>query len=265
MIVSNASIAGTVVLACLRSAVSCGDADMGLAVSHRPGSSHRAPTGALRRFAGRRALYLVWLGAKMLVTALRQQECLANHQFCRYSPKPCDPIPHEYPDPSSIRPSPHFRRNAPAPCVVFTFRRGDRTALSVSAISWTSVVLFFASTPIRQAYRRARRSIDPLIGAFSSASYPPDAFALTDGSVDHPNGTLLVPRWRRTDYLIPNAMLSGPARCPARVVLKPAGASTRRSRPLCSRRRRAFRSTCRGSSAGQQKRIRFAVLTMPAL
>jgi LysE type translocator len=39
------------------------------------------------------------------------------------------------------------------------------TALCVSATWWVSVVLFFASNLIRQAYRRARRWIDAVMGA----------------------------------------------------------------------------------------------------
>jgi threonine efflux protein len=45
------------------------------------------------------ALYLIWLGVKMLVTALRQRPS-RTIRFCRCQrEKPCDPFPHEYPEP----------------------------------------------------------------------------------------------------------------------------------------------------------------------
>jgi threonine efflux protein len=53
----------------------------------------------------------------------------------------------------------------PSHAPAWLFAAAVGTALCVSAIWWLTVVLFFASDPIRKVYGRARRWIDAVMGA----------------------------------------------------------------------------------------------------
>ena len=101
------------------------------------------------------------------MTALRQRETVANHQYLPVSAREAvrsgfltnmlNPKSMAYY--SSI-----FVVMLPSDASSWLFAAAVGTALLVSAIWWMSVALFFASSPIRQAYRRARRWIDGVMG-----------------------------------------------------------------------------------------------------
>ena len=169
MIVSNASIAGSrrlgllavcgVLLATLTWAL-LSAIGLGVVIARLP-----ALYTALQ-VAG--ALYLVWLGVKMLVTALRQRECLANHQVLSISAREAvrSGFLTNILNPKSIAYySSIFVVMLPPHASSWLFAAAVGTALCVSAIWWMSVALFFASNPIRESYRRARRWIDAVMGA----------------------------------------------------------------------------------------------------
>jgi threonine efflux protein len=114
------------------------------------------------------ALYLIWLGVKMLVTALRQREALANHQVPSMSAR--EAVRYGFLtnilNPKSIAYySSIFVVMLPSHASSWLLAAAVGTALCVSAIWWMSVALFFASNPIRESYRRARRWIDAVMGA----------------------------------------------------------------------------------------------------
>jgi threonine efflux protein len=169
MIVSNASIAGSrrlgllavcgVLLATLTWAL-LSAIGLGVVIARLP-----ALYTALQA-AG--ALYLVWLGVKMLMTALRQRETLANDQVATMSAREALQFGFltNILNPKSIAYySSIFVVMLPSHASPWLFAAAVGTALCVSAIWWISVVLFFASKPIRQAYRRARRWIDAAMGS----------------------------------------------------------------------------------------------------
>jgi threonine efflux protein len=113
------------------------------------------------------ASYLVWLGVRMLMTALRQRETLANHQYLPVSAREAvrSGFLTNILNPKSMA---YYSRifvvMLPSDASSWLFAAAVGTALGVSAIWWMSVVLFFASNPIRQAYKRARRWIDGVMG-----------------------------------------------------------------------------------------------------
>jgi len=114
------------------------------------------------------ALYLIWLGVKMLVAALRQREALANHRVPSMSAR--EAVRHGFLtnilNPKSIAYySSIFVVLLPSHASSWLLAAAVGTALCVSAIWWMSVALFFASNPIRESYRRARRWIDAVMGA----------------------------------------------------------------------------------------------------
>jgi threonine efflux protein len=114
------------------------------------------------------ALYLAWLGVKMLVTALRQRETSTNHQVLSMSSRQAvrSGFLTNILNPKSIAYySSIFVVMLPSDASSWLFVAAVGTALLVSAIWWISVALFFASNPIRQAYQRARRWIDAVMGA----------------------------------------------------------------------------------------------------
>jgi threonine efflux protein len=114
------------------------------------------------------ALYLVWLGVKMLVTALRQREISTNHQVLSMSSRQAvrSGFLTNILNPKSIAYySSIFVVMLPSDASSWLFAAAVGTALLVSAVWWISVALFFASNPIRQAYQRARRWIDAVMGA----------------------------------------------------------------------------------------------------
>ena len=114
------------------------------------------------------ALYLIWLGVKMLVTALRQREALANHQVPSMSAREAVRFGFltNMLNPKSIAYySSIFVVMLPSHASSWLLAAAVGTALCVSAIWWMSVALFFASNPIRESYRRARRWIDAVMGA----------------------------------------------------------------------------------------------------
>jgi threonine efflux protein len=169
MIVSNASIAGSrrlglfaacgVLLATLTWALLAA-IGLGVVIARLP-----ALYTALQ-VAG--ALYLIWLGVKMLVSALRQREALANHRIPSMSAR--DAVRYGFLtnilNPKSIAYySSIFVVMLPSHASSWLLAAAVGTALCVSAIWWMSVTLFFASNPIRESYRRARRWIDAMMGA----------------------------------------------------------------------------------------------------
>ena len=169
MIVSNASIAGSrrlglfavcgVLLATL-TWVWRGAIGLGVGIARLP-----ALYTALQVTG---ALYLIWLGVKMLVTALRQREALANHQVPSMSAR--EAVRYGFLtnilNPKSIAYySSIFVVMLPSHASPWLLAAAVGTGLCVSAIWWMSVALFFASNPIRESYRRARRWIDAVMGA----------------------------------------------------------------------------------------------------
>ena len=169
MIVSNASIAGSrrlgllavcgVLLATLTWALLAA-VGLGVVIARLP-----ALYTALQ-VAG--ALYLIWLGVKMLVTALRQREALASRQVPSMSAR--EAVRYGFLtnilNPKSIAYySSIFVVMLPSHASSWLLAAAVGTALCVSAIWWMSVALFFASNPIRESYRRARRWIDAVMGA----------------------------------------------------------------------------------------------------
>jgi threonine efflux protein len=114
------------------------------------------------------ALYLIWLGVKMLVTALRRRDALANHQVLSMSAREAvrSGFLTNILNPKSIAYySSIFVVMLPSHAPSWLFAAAVGTALCVSAIWWLTVALFFASDPIRKAYGRARRWIDAVMGA----------------------------------------------------------------------------------------------------
>jgi threonine/homoserine/homoserine lactone efflux protein len=108
------------------------------------------------------ALYLIWLGVKMLVTALRQREALANHQVPSMSAREAvrSGFLTNILNPKSIAYySSIFVVMLPSDAPSWLFTAAVGTALCVSAIWWLTVVLFFASGSDPQSLR-ARPPMD---------------------------------------------------------------------------------------------------------
>jgi threonine efflux protein len=168
MIVSNASISGTrrlglfavcgVLLATLTWAL-LSAIGLGVVIARFPALY----TGL--QIAG--ALYLIWLGVKMLVTA-RRERALADHRIVSMSAG--EAVRSGYLtnilNPKSIAYySSIFVVILPPDASSWLFAAAVGTALCVSAVWWMSVALFFASAPVREVYRRTRRWVEGIMGA----------------------------------------------------------------------------------------------------
>ena len=128
---------------------------LGMVIAHNPGIY------TVLQVVG--ALYLVWLGARMLLAAPRNRETLANPQDLQMSARQAvrsgfltnmlNPKSMAYY--SSI-----FVVMLPSDASSWLFATAVGTALLVSAIWWICIALFFALNPIRQVYARARQVIE---------------------------------------------------------------------------------------------------------
>jgi threonine efflux protein len=109
------------------------------------------------------ALYLAWLGARMLVTALRQREASANHQVLSMSSREAvrSGFLTNILNPKSIAYySSIFVVMLPSHASSWLFAAAVGTAFFVSAIWWISVALFFACIEPIPASLPARPPLD---------------------------------------------------------------------------------------------------------
>jgi threonine efflux protein len=169
MIVSSASIAGSrrlgllavcgVLLATLTWALLAA-IGLGVVIARLPA------VYTVLQLAG--AFYLLWLGVKMLATALRHRETQASQHVPSMSGRQAvrSGFLTNILNPKSIAYySSIFVVVLPPHAPAWLLAAAVATALLVSAIWWVGVALFFASNAIRESYRRARRWIDAAMGA----------------------------------------------------------------------------------------------------
>lgn len=115
------------------------------------------------------AAYLIWLGARMVIGALRHagaerpdlvvkpgaagQAVRAGFVTCMTNPK------------SIAYYTSLFVLMIPVDAPGWLYVAAVVTAVLVTGAWWISVALFFGAAPVRRAYERARRAIDAVLGA----------------------------------------------------------------------------------------------------